>query len=102
MLKKLVSTVITVGLLVCLIATNPGKDDFAKFIENHAATEKSSDGVLNKLGDLIVKKSAEADSKRNVERTNYIVCSVFVYKSLLTGLKEMKFLGIAGHFIELK
>ncbi len=95
-----------VALVVVLVVTNPGPDDFTEFAEETVAErvgaelgEVPAGGLLGDLGGL----AAGQLVRRLAHRDNYLVASVYTldFDGRARAEEDWRFLGIAGLFFEI-
>jgi len=105
-MKFLIVASVVVGTLALL---NPTKEDFAQFAQTRAQAvvadrARESSGLFGEIGRSVLGTLAREAAGRAVERTNYVVCSVYTLdlngRSATGG--EWVFLGIGTQFIELE
>ena len=95
-----------VALLVVLVVTNPGQDDFVEYAEENVAEQLGAEleelpagGLLGDLGGL----AAGQLVRRFAHRDNYLVASVYTldFDGRAREDEDWRFLGIAGLFFEI-
>jgi Domain of unknown function (DUF4359) len=87
---------ITIAVIVILALTNPGKEDFGKYLQ-----KKTSEAVGDRTGftGLLAKEPIDVVVGNSTERTNFLLFSV--YKTEVLGEKAYH-LGILGQFLRIK
>jgi len=79
-------------ILLILFITNPGTDDFARWVIEDRSDEGLVQDLISIIGEPMISEMAE--------RNNYFIFSTFELSAEGAG-DELKALGIAGNFIKL-
>lgn len=95
------------ALVVLLVITNPGPDEFAEFVEDNVAEQIAREsealpggGILGELGGLAASRIARQVARRD----NYLVASVYTLDldGRARDAEDWKFLGVGTFFFEIR